>query len=69
MVHPVGREICRMFFLYGGWHGRSYQQSKTLNFNIFVDNLIFIRIFAAPKLWGNEHKLFIYKHLCLQFNN
>ena len=49
---------------YGG-----YQHAKTLNFNIFVDNLIFIRIFAAPKLWGNEHKLFINKHLCLQFNN
>ena len=48
---------------------RGYQHAKTLNFNIFVDNLIFIRIFAAPKLWGNEHKLFIYKHLCLQFNN
>ena len=48
---------------------KSYQQPKILKFNIFVDNLIFIRIFAAPKLWGNEHKLFINKHLCLQFNN
>ena len=49
--------------------GKSYQQSKTLKFNIFVDKSKIIRIFAAPKIWGNEHKLFIYKHLCLQFNN
>ena len=48
---------------------RGYQHAKILNFNIFVDNLNFIRIFAAPKMWGNEHKLFINKHLCLQFNN
>ena len=33
-----------------------YQQSKALKFNIIVDKSKNIRIFAAPKIWGNEHK-------------